>query len=84
VISCAEAIRQLWDYLEDDVSPEDRAHIVEHVDACRRCCGEVEFLTELRRFVAAADLELPADVAARMEALLSTLEGSHGRPDVQG
>jgi anti-sigma factor (TIGR02949 family) len=84
VISCADAIRQLWDYLEDDVTAENRRRISEHVEACRRCCGEVEFLTELRRFVAAADLELPPDVSARMDALLSTLEGSHGRPDAQG
>ena len=84
MISCADAIRQLWDYLEDDVTSEARLRVSEHVEACRRCCGEVEFLTELRRFVAAADLELPTDVAARMDALLSTLEGSHGRPDAQG
>ena len=84
MISCADAVRRLWDYLEDDVSPEDRLRVAEHLDACLRCCGEVEFLTELRRFVAAADLELPADVGARMDALLETLEGSHGRPDAQG
>ena len=84
MISCADAVRQLWDYLEDDVGPEDRLRVFEHVGACRRCCGEVEFLTELRRFVAAADLELPADVGARMNALLSSLEGSDGRPDAQG
>ncbi len=84
MISCAEAVRQLWDYLQDDLSGADRLRVFEHVEACRRCCGEVEFLTELRRFVAAAELDVPADVGARLEALLSTLERSDGRPDAQG
>lgn len=84
MISCADAIRQLWDYLDDAISAEDRLQVSEHVEACRRCCGEVEFLAELRRFVAAADLELPVDVGTRLDALLSSLEGSHGRPDAQG
>ncbi len=84
MISCAEAVRQFWDYLQDDLSGADRLRVFEHVEACRRCCGEVEFLTELRRFVAAAELDVPADVGARLEALLSTLERSDGRPDAQG
>ncbi len=84
MISCADAIRQLWDYLDDEISSENRLRVSEHVEACRRCCGEVEFLAELRRFVAGADLELPVDVGTRLDALLSSLEGSRGRPDAQG
>jgi anti-sigma factor (TIGR02949 family) len=84
MINCADAIRQLWDYLEGEVSPEDRLRVSEHVEACRRCCGEVEFLAELRRFVAAAHLEMPVDVGTRLDALLSSMGGSRGRPDAQG
>jgi anti-sigma factor (TIGR02949 family) len=84
VISCAEAIRRLWEYLDDELDWADRGRVVEHVEACRRCCGEVEFLVELRRFAATAELDMPAEVGARLEALLSTLEGSYGRSDAQG
>jgi predicted anti-sigma-YlaC factor YlaD len=84
MISCAEAVRQLWSYLEDEVSTVDRQLVTEHLEVCRKCCGEVEFLGELRRFVASSELPMPPDVGARMEAFLATLEGSHGRPDVQG
>lgn len=84
MITCAEAVRQLWSYLDGEVTAADRRLIIEHVEACRKCCGEVEFLAELRRFVAAAEPALPPDVGARMEAFLATLEGSHGRPDAQG
>jgi predicted anti-sigma-YlaC factor YlaD len=84
MISCAEAVRQLWSYLDDEISGADRRLIDEHIDACRKCCGEVEFLGELNRFVAGSQLELPPDVGIRMEAFLATMEGSHGRPDAQG
>ena len=84
MISCAEAIRQLWSYLDDEVSDADRSRILEHLDACRPCCGEVEFLRELRHFVAQARPVMPPAVGVRMQAFLATLEGSDDRPDAQG
>jgi mycothiol system anti-sigma-R factor len=72
MITCAEAVKQLWAYLDGAVDEEQRAAIEEHLSFCRRCCGEVEFAGELRSFLVghSAD-ELPADVHAR---LLSTLD----------
>jgi hypothetical protein len=85
MIRCEDALRELWGYLCDEVTPENRALIAEHLDACRRCCGEIEFLHELRHVVAASAPELPADVGVRMEAFLATLEGgTDDRPDAQG
>ena len=52
MIRCEDALRELWGYLCDEVTPESRARIAEHLDACRRCCGEIAFLDELRRVVA--------------------------------
>jgi predicted anti-sigma-YlaC factor YlaD len=85
MIRCEDALRELWGYLFDEVTPESRALIAEHLDACRRCCGEIAFLGELQRVVASAAPELPPDVGVRMEAFLATLEGGTGdRPDAQG
>ena len=86
MIRCEDALRELWGYLCDELTPETRVQIAEHLDACRRCCGELAFLEELRRFVGDARVpeELPADVGVRMEAFLATLEGSDDRPDAQG
>ena len=86
MIRCEDAVRALWGYLSGEVGAADRARIAEHLDACRRCCGELAFLEELRRFVGDARVpeELPADVGVRMEAFLATLEGSDDRPDAQG
>ena len=52
MIRCEDALRELWGYLCDEVTPESRARIAEHLDACRRCCGEIAFLGELRRVLA--------------------------------
>ncbi len=75
MISCRDAVRQLWEYLDGAVDDAARARIAEHLGFCRRCCGEVEFAHELRRFLADHGTEeLPADVNARLRATLNTLE----------
>ena len=74
MIACAEAVKQLWDYLDGVVEESQRELIEEHLAFCRRCCGELEFAGELRGFLAthSAD-ELPADVRDRLTATLGEL-----------
>ena len=75
MIPCAEAVRQLWAYLDGVVDEPSREAIEEHLSFCRRCCGEVEFAEELRACLAAqAAEELPADVRARLATTLDRLE----------
>jgi mycothiol system anti-sigma-R factor len=75
MISCAEAVKQLWDYLDGALPDEDRAAIEEHLSFCRRCCGEVEFAEELRGFLSRhAAEEVPADVRRRLTDVLDQLE----------
>jgi mycothiol system anti-sigma-R factor len=77
VITCAEAVRRLWDYLDGVVEESQRALIEEHLAFCRRCCGELEFAEELRTFLAShAREELPPDVSARLASTLDELEGT--------
>jgi anti-sigma factor (TIGR02949 family) len=77
VITCAEAVRQLWAYLDGVVDEPSREAIDEHLSFCRRCCGEAEFAVELRSFLAAnAAEELPVDVRERLAATLDRLEES--------
>jgi mycothiol system anti-sigma-R factor len=79
VITCSEAVRRLWAYLEDEVSAADRAAIEAHLDVCRRCCGELEFAGELRAFLGrSAALQLPEEVRARMAAFLDGMATDHG------
>jgi mycothiol system anti-sigma-R factor len=77
MISCAEAVRQLWEYLDGALPDADRQAIEEHLSFCRRCCGEVEFAEELRGFLAReAAEEIPDDVRNRLLATLNELESA--------
>jgi mycothiol system anti-sigma-R factor len=74
MITCAEAVEQLWAYLDGALTSEDKAALEEHLAFCRTCCGEVEFAKELRGFLArSAAEELPEDVRARLTATLDGL-----------
>ena len=71
MIGCAEAVRQLWEYLDGVVDDSQREAIEEHLHFCRRCCGEVEFAEELRACLAAhGEEELPQEIRARLTAAL--------------
>ena len=74
MIACSEAVRQLWEYLDQAVSTEDQERVERHLSFCRRCCGELEFAKELRGFLASqgAD-ELPPHVKARLERFVADL-----------
>ena len=82
MISCSEAVRQLWDYLERDVAPADAQRIEAHLSVCRLCCGEVEFADELRRFLSdSAVADLPVEVEQRLNGFL---DGLGGPEDLKG
>lgn len=77
MITCAEAVRQLWEYLDGTLPDESRAAVEEHLGFCRRCCGEAEFAAELRGFLAReAAEEIPDDVRARLLDTLDELEAA--------
>lgn len=75
MISCSEAVRRLWEYLENDLDEEDRQHVTDHLALCRRCCGEVEFteaLSDLLRSSTGPDM--PAPVEQHLVGFLDSLE----------
>lgn len=79
MITCADAVRQMWEYVEQELSPVDREKVEQHLDFCRRCCGEMEFAEELRRFLAREpDFEVPPAVTERFEKVLQELEATKG------
>lgn len=75
MITCLEAMRQLWEYLDGVVDEVDRKAIDEHLSRCRRCCGEFEFAQELHGFLArSAREEIPPQVMERLNATLEELD----------
>jgi anti-sigma factor (TIGR02949 family) len=74
MISCSDAVRQLWEYLDGAVGEADREAIEEHLGACKRCCGEAEFADELRKFLASHSYEeLPAETKDHLSAFVDRL-----------
>jgi mycothiol system anti-sigma-R factor len=74
MISCSDAMRRLWEYLDQTVDAADRALVEEHLARCRRCCGELEFAQELRQFLATSGREdIPEEVMRRMNQTLEEL-----------
>jgi anti-sigma factor (TIGR02949 family) len=74
VISCNDAVRRLWAYLEDQVDADDRTRVEEHLALCRRCCGEAEFTAALRDLLRSTDgPELPPEVERHLTGFLDTL-----------
>ena len=74
LITCSEAVRRLWDYLDHAISAEDQERVERHLAFCRTCCGEMEFAKELRAFLASGEAqEIPPDVKARLDRFVQEL-----------
>lgn len=74
MITCAEAVKQLWAYLDRALAAEERQRVEEHLAFCRTCCGEVEFAEELQRFLGSQRQdEIPKEIRSRLEAMLADL-----------
>ena len=73
-IPCSDAVRQLWDYLDHSIAPEDQEKVEHHLSFCRRCCGELEFAEEIRSFLSSGSSEeIPAEVKQRLERFVEEL-----------
>ena len=51
-MSCDDAVRQLYGYLDGELTEDRRAAIAAHLDGCAPCVGAAQFETELRRVIA--------------------------------
>jgi len=51
-VDCDEAVRQLYHYLDGELTDERRHEIADHLDYCSPCSGAAEFEAELRHVIA--------------------------------
>jgi mycothiol system anti-sigma-R factor len=49
---CSDAVHQLYLYLDGELTPERRALIMQHLDACPPCFEAFDFEAELRIVIA--------------------------------
>ncbi len=81
MIDCPEAVRRMWAYLDHALERGPVEEFETHLDACQRCCGELEFSRHLKEIAAAAGSEtMPDPLRGRIERLLE----SGGLPTREG
>ena len=74
VITCGAAVEQLWAFLDHELDDRDQRAVEAHLAFCRRCCGEMEFATHLRRLLATKGTgELPGEVRTRLDRFIDEL-----------
>jgi mycothiol system anti-sigma-R factor len=71
MIDCREAVHRMWAYLDHALERGPVEEFETHLEACQRCCGELEFARHLKGMVAAAGPEtMPDPLRRRIELLL--------------
>ena len=48
---CNETLRELYQYLDGELSQDDRDHIAQHLDDCSPCLEAFDFEAELKQVV---------------------------------
>lgn len=75
LISCTEAVRRLWQFLDGELESGEAQSVEDHLHECVTCCGELEFARELRRLLdAQRTADLPVDVRDRLERFVDHLD----------
>lgn len=81
MITCADAVKELWEFLDRALAPDDEAAVDEHLAFCRRCCGELEFAQELRAMLGTkTGNQLPSDVHDRLTQFVDQLDYKDASP----
>lgn len=83
MIDCREAVSRMWAYLAHELAVKPVSEFEDHLETCRRCCGELEFSRELRETVAAKEgtTPVPPQLRSRIETLLAGPDdASRGTP----
>ena len=71
MIDCTEAVRRMWGYLDHVLERGPSEEFETHLDACQRCCGELEFSRHLKEMAASTGSEtLPDSLRRRIDLLL--------------
>lgn len=60
-INCDEAIRLLFEYLDNELERHDHAAVEAHLHDCRACFSRMEFDKRLRSMVKGGDTASPSE-----------------------
>ncbi|MCU1454768.1 MAG: anti-sigma factor [Acidimicrobiales bacterium] len=48
---CNETLRELYGFLDGELTPENRQHLQQHIDDCSPCLAAYDFELELRMVI---------------------------------
>ena len=72
-IDCLTAVRQLWDYLDDELSDESLLAVQHHLESCTDCLPHRDFGRQFLQALQAVKRErpMPSEVRSRVMARLA-------------
>ncbi len=74
---CAESLKELYTFLDGELTVERRSTIRQHLDGCQNCYEAFDFEAELRIVVSAkCREEVPEELRARVAEALRNLSES--------
>jgi mycothiol system anti-sigma-R factor len=80
-VDCREAVRELYIYLDGELTEERRIEIKMHLDMCRPCGTAVDFEADLRKVIAQRCRDhVPDTLIARVAEALQQESQTHGEP----
>lgn len=72
IIDCEEALRQLFNYLDLELSGESQREMQQHLERCRTCFSRLEFEKRLKTHVGELRSEsVPAELQQRIRTILT-------------
>lgn len=77
MLDCESVMRQLWDYLDQQLTPDTMQAIHMHLDHCQRCRPQAEFRRAFERAVAGAREEAGDTDALRERIRLALRKADH-------
>lgn len=72
MLDCKAVMRQLWDYLDGELTPDRIEAVAAHLSVCERCFPQYEFQRAFLTAIAAAQQTRPTPAGLR-ERVLSAL-----------
>lgn len=84
-MDCREAVRQLYVFLDGELTEERREEISVHLDDCGPCADAAEFEAELRAVISSRCKErVPDTLIARVAAAIAAEEAEMAGPGHDG
>ena len=77
MVTCAQVVKELSNYIDDDIDPKLRAEIEEHLRGCRRCSVLVDSTRRTLRIVGDDRVfEVPVGYSERLHDFLAKKLGT--------